>query len=162
MKDYGHIPISTSGRTENAAVPTDGTASARRTAAAQANRDRTEQRRHADCPGCTCPQVTIAFLEKLPEPEGKRGRYEATLTLADQLRANPGRWAAYPFDLATPHYTKWRVENGRSQGFGHGFEGAVRDGTLFVRYIGVEAMLARQATKAIGPGRGRPRAAVRA
>lgn len=89
--------------------------------------------------------TALAFLKELPAA----ARLRTTATshevqeFADALRANPGRWAAYPWSgELTPKSRRSRacdINAGRvtaPRAMRCGFEAAVRDGVLYIRYVG--------------------------
>lgn len=85
-------------------------------------------------------QPAVVFTDQLPgkRPSPPRPEVQA---FADQLRANPRRWAEYPWWMPE------RQARSRASDITHGrrtapvalrqgFEGASRAGTIYVRYIG--------------------------
>lgn len=75
----------------------------------------------------------VVFVDEVPAPV-TRARERANREFADELRANPGRWAIYPWPTRYPHSTKHRIRHGRAAAFGPGFEAEVRDGVVLVRF----------------------------
>ncbi|MBF6332321.1 hypothetical protein [Nocardia transvalensis] len=75
------------------------------------------------------------FVDHLPEAR-TLSRAAINRAFADELRGNPGRWAKYPHAVAHPSSAKYRISSGKASAFGPGFQVQVRDGALFIRYIG--------------------------
>lgn len=85
--------------------------------------------------------LKVEFVDELP---GKSPTPSAAIAeFADVLREQPGRWAKYPWsdELAD----KTRKSRANDINGGHptapvalrtGFEGAVREGVMYVRYVG--------------------------
>jgi hypothetical protein len=81
--------------------------------------------------------MTTQFVDTLPPPIAApktRARHAANLSLADECRANPGRWLLYPYDLDTPRFLRYRINNGKDRAFGAGFEAEMRNGRVFITY----------------------------
>ncbi|MEV6070287.1 hypothetical protein AB0L82_27395 [Nocardia sp. NPDC052001] len=75
----------------------------------------------------------VVFVDEVPPPV-TRARERANREFAEELRANPGRWARYPWPTRYPHSTKHRIRHGRAAAFGSGFEAEVRGGVVLVRF----------------------------
>jgi len=77
------------------------------------------------------------LLEELPAAVG-RGRQQGNLDLAEFLRKNPGKWAAYPKGTVKSSASSLgsRIRNGEHASFRPGFEAEVHKGTLYIRFIG--------------------------
>ncbi|MGH8967597.1 MAG: hypothetical protein ACRDXB_20040 [Actinomycetes bacterium] len=82
--------------------------------------------------------MTVEFVEKLPgSPRG--GRPVANAGFAAALRERPGEWAVWPKPITVQTMRVYRrsIPRGILRAFhGGGFEAAVREGRLYVRYVG--------------------------
>lgn len=90
----------------------------------------------------------MSALEFVDQPPGRRLSPKRALVqaFADELRANPGKWAAYPWSKDMP---AWQARS-RASDINHnhktapvalrqGFEATYREGCIWVRYIGEDA-----------------------
>ena len=97
---------------------------------------------------------TVVFVDKLPAP-ARHGRtpHPVDAQTAQDLRANPGEWAIYPTEAKWPdageiehrtllqrlHSLKTRIAQAPTGVWRDGrFDAAVRDGQLYVRFVGDE------------------------
>lgn len=78
-----------------------------------------------------------AFVDALPEhstPPRTRARHTENRAFADDLRANPGRYAKYPHPVSHLNGLRHRINHGKDAAFGTGFTAQVRDGVVYVAY----------------------------
>ena len=95
---------------------------------------------------------TVVFVDKLPAP-ARHGRtpHPVDAQTAQDLRAHPGEWGIYPAEAKWPdageiehrtllqrlHSLKTRIAQAPTGVWRDGrFDAAVRDGQLFIRFVG--------------------------
>ncbi|MBM4469855.1 hypothetical protein GS982_21260 [Rhodococcus hoagii] len=79
------------------------------------------------------------FVDALPAhaaPPQTRARHAENRAFADELRANPGRYAEYPHDVVHLHGLRHRINHGKDAAFGRGFDAQIRNGVVYVAYTG--------------------------
>ena len=100
----------------------------------------------------------VVFVDKLPAPSrGGPAPHPVDVRASQDLRANPGEWGIYPIEEKWPDageiehrtlvkrlYTmKTRIEQAPTGVWRDGqFDAVVRDGQLFVRYVGPDEAVA--------------------
>ncbi|WP_037162674.1 hypothetical protein [Rhodococcoides fascians] len=82
--------------------------------------------------------MVIEFVDHLPEPE-TLARHAENKEFADELRQRPNTYARYPRNLKSPSGFRSRINRGDTAAFGHGFKAEVRQGDVYIAYIGGEA-----------------------
>jgi hypothetical protein len=80
------------------------------------------------------------FVDDLPPLPSVAGKAvsAALVRFADDLRANPGRWACYPNPLTkrSAATIAQNIKRGKAPAFRDGtFEAAIREGVLYVRAV---------------------------
>lgn len=88
----------------------------------------------------TIAAATVEFVDDLP-PARPFTPSEAIAEFAATVRQQPGRWAIYPWSSNLGHRTLLSRASDINRHRGTpslrtGFEAAVRDGVMYVRYIG--------------------------
>ena len=79
--------------------------------------------------------MKVEFVE---EPPGGIPTDRAQVcAFADELTANPGRWALYPWPVEASRALASRIKRGRIAAFSKGFDAVTRRGRVYVRYTGV-------------------------
>lgn len=83
--------------------------------------------------------TVFEFVDELPAKE-VRHRPEGLLEeFAAALKAQPGRWAKWPIELANVNGQTSDIKNGYLKPFrGASFDARSRNGTLYVRCLGEE------------------------
>lgn len=80
--------------------------------------------------------MTFEYVDDLP-PRGRGAKWHLLEQFPEDLRANAGRWAKWPTrinELSAKQYAN-TINGNRHPRFPDEFEAAVRDGTLYVRYV---------------------------
>lgn len=77
-------------------------------------------------------------LEFTDEPVSRGKGNPLYFEIASALRANPEKWAVWPLptDGRQGHNMAANINLGRLKAFVGGFEATVKNGTLYVRFVG--------------------------
>lgn len=88
--------------------------------------------------------MSFEFVDELPSRRGPGATDPILVEFAEALRANPGRWAKYPVELAptsrsTVSSSITTNANCPKPFRGGGFQSRIVTGVMYVRYVGTSA-----------------------